>query len=343
MPPGEYSGSELTALVAYVRTMRDLDASNIRVGDAGRGQSIVMGEGDCTSCHRIEGEGSLGMAPDLSLIGASRSAGSLESSLLSPSASMIPINRPVRAVLSDGTVVNGRRVNEDTYSVQLIDETGRLRSLDKTTLRDFTILKTSPMPSFEDTLTTQEIGDVLAYLLTLQGPGRTGLMTAIARTLTLVTVALALVAPGAAQAQGPGVTFERILNAESEPENWLTYSGGYGSNRHTLLDQIDATNAEDLELKWVFQAQSLQVFQTSPLVVDGIMYLTEAPSTVVALDAKLGRVFWRYEYTPSTASRPCCRLGQSRSGHSREHALHGDTRRQADSARCHDGSADLGD
>ena len=131
-------------------------------------------------------------------------------------------------------------------------------------------------------------------------------MTAFARTLTLVTVALALVAPGAAQAQGPGVTFERILNAESEPENWLTYSGGYGSNRHTLLDQIDATNAEDLELKWVFQAQSLQVFQTSPLVVDGIMYLTEAPSTVVALDAKLGRVFWRYEYTPSTASRPCC-------------------------------------
>jgi putative heme-binding domain-containing protein len=170
MPPGEYSGSELTALVAYVRTMRDLDASNIRVGDAGRGQSIVMGKGDCTSCHRIEGEGSLGMAPDLSLIGASRSAGSLESSLLSPSASMIPINRPVRAVLSDGTVVNGRRVNEDTYSVQLIDETGRLRSLDKTTLRDFTILKTSPMGGGEGTLTTQEIGDVLAYLLTLQGP-----------------------------------------------------------------------------------------------------------------------------------------------------------------------------
>ena len=56
----------------------------------------------------------------------------------------------------------------------------------------------------------------------------------------------------------------------------------------------------------MYQAQSLQVFQTSPLVVDGIMYLTEAPNTVTALDAKLGRVFWRYVHTPSNLSRPCC-------------------------------------
>lgn len=112
--------------------------------------------------------------------------------------------------------------------------------------------------------------------------------------------------PGAVSGQDVGVTFDRILNAENEPENWLTYSGGYDSQRHSTLDQIDADNVADLELKWVYQAESLDVFQTSPLVVDGIMYLTEAPNTVVALDAKLGRVFWRYEYTPSNLSRPCC-------------------------------------
>ena len=102
------------------------------------------------------------------------------------------------------------------------------------------------------------------------------------------------------------VTFERLLNAADEPQNWLTYSGGYDSQRHTMLDQITADNVGDLELQWVFQAQSLQAFQTTPLVVDGIMYLTEAPNTVVALDAKHGRVFWEYEYTPAQESRPCC-------------------------------------
>ena len=102
------------------------------------------------------------------------------------------------------------------------------------------------------------------------------------------------------------VSFERLLNAEQEPHNWLTYSGAYSSNRHSLLDQITTANAGDLELQWVFQAQSLQSFESTPLVVDGIMYLTEAPSTVVALDAKLGRVFWTYEHTPSPEARPCC-------------------------------------
>jgi len=169
MPPGEYSDSELTALVSYVRTMRDLDLSSVRIGDAASGESIVMGKGDCTSCHRLHQRGSLGLAPELTAIGATRTAGSLEAALLTPDDVMIPINRPVRVVLSDGTVVNGRRLNEDTYSVQLIDENGALRSFDKTTLRDFTIIKTSPMPSFADTLTTQEISDVVAYLLTLRG------------------------------------------------------------------------------------------------------------------------------------------------------------------------------
>ena len=124
-------------------------------------------------------------------------------------------------------------------------------------------------------------------------------------SLTLM-LSLTLPALGWAQGRDAGVTFDRILNADNEPHNWLTYSGGYDSQRHTALDQIGPDNADQLELKWVYQANSLQVFQTSPLVVDGIMYLTEAPNTVTALDAKLGRVFWRYEYTPSNLSRPCC-------------------------------------
>ena len=120
---------------------------------------------------------------------------------------------------------------------------------------------------------------------------------------TLIALLLVSLLPTGAAAQ---VSFERLLRADEEPENWLTYSGSYKSQRHSQLDQITPANVTDLELRWVFQARSLEVFQATPLVVDGIMYLVEPTNTVVALDAKLGRVFWTYEYTPSRAARPCC-------------------------------------
>ena len=119
----------------------------------------------------------------------------------------------------------------------------------------------------------------------------------------LIALLLVSLLPTGAAAQ---VSFERLMRADAEPQNWLTYSGTYSSNRHSRLDQITPANVDDLELRWVFQAQSLEPFQATPLVVDGVMYLTQAPNDVVALDAKLGRVFWTYEYTPSRASRPCC-------------------------------------
>ena len=133
-------------------------------------------------------------------------------------------------------------------------------------------------------------------------------MTATTRVLA-ATATLLIVLPFAAstpEAQEGGVTFERLMNAADEPHNWLTYSGNYKAQRHTTLDQITPGNVDQLELQWVFQARSLQVFQTTPLVVDGMMYLTEAPNTVYAVDAEQGQVFWRYEYTPSRDSRPCC-------------------------------------
>ena len=119
-----------------------------------------------------------------------------------------------------------------------------------------------------------------------------------------MSAAAALLAvPLGANAQ---VTTERLVDAVAEPHNWLTYSGTYASQRHTSLSQIRRSNIEELELKWVFQAQSLESFETTPLVVDGIMYITEAPNTALALDAVSGRVFWRYQYDPSLDARPCC-------------------------------------
>ena len=102
------------------------------------------------------------------------------------------------------------------------------------------------------------------------------------------------------------VSFDRILNASKEPQNWLTYSGNLSGQRYSELAQITPANVANLEMKWAFQARSTEKFETTPLVVDGKMYITQAPNDVIALDAATGRTFWVFNYTPSTDARPCC-------------------------------------
>src|SRR5262245_11572764 len=122
------------------------------------------------------------------------------------------------------------------------------------------------------------------------------------RTLCLLLMALlCLLTP----TYGP-VSYDRLLRTIEEPQNWLTYSGSYSGQRHSALRQLTPANVKNLEQKWIFQAESLEKFETTPLVVDGVMYLTQAPSDVVALDARTGRVFWVYRYFNSGDVRPCC-------------------------------------
>jgi alcohol dehydrogenase (cytochrome c) len=144
-------------------------------------------------------------------------------------------------------------------------------------------------------------------------------MTRRRRLRAVSLCAGALVASLAAAAAAQRVTPERILRASDEPENWLTYSGAYSSQRHTELREITRGNVRDLEQKWVLQGQVLGAWQSSPLVVDGIMYLTQRPNDVLALDARTGRVFWQYRYTNSADQRVCC------GANNRGLAIHGDT------------------
>ena len=102
------------------------------------------------------------------------------------------------------------------------------------------------------------------------------------------------------------VSFDRIVQADKEPHNWLTYSGGFQSQRYSTLSQITPQNAKDLELQWAYQARSLEKFEATALVVDGILYTVQAPNDVIALDAVTGRPYWTYSYTPAADARPCC-------------------------------------
>ena len=168
MPPTNLAADDRRSLVAYLHSLHDTYASTHGAGDAARGLAVVESKGACLRCHRV-GENGSRLGPDLSDIGMRHDARYLEQSLLDPNASIAPANRFVHAVTRQGTAIDGRRLNEDTHTIQLIDRDERLVSLDKAGLRELTTLKTSPMPSYRDKLSRQEVADVVSYLLSLKG------------------------------------------------------------------------------------------------------------------------------------------------------------------------------
>ena len=101
------------------------------------------------------------------------------------------------------------------------------------------------------------------------------------------------------------VSYER-LGSSHESANWLTYSGGYRSWRYSDLQRISTRNADKLKLEWVYQMPTTLMVETSPIVADGVMYVSEPPSNVVALDAKTGRQYWRYHRELPTPINVCC-------------------------------------
>jgi alcohol dehydrogenase (cytochrome c) len=125
------------------------------------------------------------------------------------------------------------------------------------------------------------------------------------RSPLVLLLTLAAVAAGG-YALDAQVTSDRIARATSEPQSWLTYGGSYTSQRYSPLTEVTPANVGRLEMKWVLQNQVFGAWQSNPLVVDGVMYLTQRPNDVMAVDAKTGSMYWLYRHTPSDAARVCC-------------------------------------
>ncbi len=102
------------------------------------------------------------------------------------------------------------------------------------------------------------------------------------------------------------VTADRLLQSSKEPQNWLTYSGDYSGRRFSSLDQISAKNVHSLVAKWVYQTAATGKLETTPLVVDGILYATAQDDRAFALDALTGRPIWMYQHEVPADIRPCC-------------------------------------
>ncbi len=169
MPPSKFSEAEAGTIVAYLRSMAAAGSADATTaGDAGRGRTILEGKGQCLTCHSVGDRGAR-VGPDLTSVGAARRRVELEKSLLQPDAEIREENRFARAVTRDGVTVNGRLMNQDTFTLQLLDSKEQLVSLSKSSLRSYELLKTSPMPSYRGKLSMQEVADVVSYLASLKG------------------------------------------------------------------------------------------------------------------------------------------------------------------------------
>jgi putative heme-binding domain-containing protein len=160
------SAEQATQIVAYLRSraqLKDMSAG----GDPVRGKALFIGKGQCSSCHRVHGDGSR-RGPDLSRIGLLRTSDQLATSLLDPNSEVQPNNRSYSVTLQDGTHVDGRLLNHDVFSVQLLDSNEQLRSFARADLRGEGFIP-SPMPSVRGLFDDQELADIVQYLLSLRG------------------------------------------------------------------------------------------------------------------------------------------------------------------------------
>ena len=166
MPPNNFSEAQASAIVNFLRAKATRAAAV--AGNAANGRAIFVGKSNCTSCHRVNGAGSR-MGPDLSDVGRLRHSTDIEKSILDPDFLIIPSNRFVKLVTRDGTAITGRLLNQDTFTVQILDAKEQLQSLQRANLREFTFIDKSPMPSFRDKLSSQELTDLVSYLVSLKG------------------------------------------------------------------------------------------------------------------------------------------------------------------------------
>lgn len=167
--PGAWQLSvhEVASVAAYVRQIGSLPAEPV-AGDPAHGEQIYKSKG-CANCHMIAGSGS-GYGPELSDIGTRRSVAFLRESIVSPEASVPDRFLMIEAVTNSGAAVRGLRVNEDTFTIQIRDAKGQYSSFRKSDLKELHKLAgKSPMPSYKDALTKDELTDLTAYLAGLRG------------------------------------------------------------------------------------------------------------------------------------------------------------------------------
>jgi cytochrome c oxidase cbb3-type subunit 3 len=168
MPPHNLQDFQAGTIVGYLRTVATAGQTVTGIGDATQGKAMFEGKGACTSCHRVGTNGSR-TGPDLSDVGSQRRAVEIEQSVLDPDAEILSQNRSYRVTTKSGETITGRLLNIDTFTVQLLDSKERLLAFPKASLQEWAFIDKSPMPSYRNKLSSKELADLVAYLVSLKG------------------------------------------------------------------------------------------------------------------------------------------------------------------------------
>ena len=268
-------------LVTYIRSISRRETA-APTGDRAAGETLFWGKAACGTCHTVGSRGGR-LGPDLTRMGRLRSLKYLREAVVTPGADITPGYATVTVTTKDGRKITGVQKAYDNFSAQLMDASEKFHSFLRSDTQSITREFRSLMPSYEKSLSGRELDDVLAYLVSLRGEAAGG--------------------PGKMQA---GVTNERLKNAQAESSSWLMYGRDYKGWRYSDLKQIDTGNVAQLKPQWVFQSGIPGKFQTTPLVFDGLMYVTGGSNNAWALDAATGRRLWHHSKPVPSGLNLCC-------------------------------------
>ncbi|HUQ93671.1 MAG TPA: PQQ-dependent dehydrogenase, methanol/ethanol family [Bryobacteraceae bacterium] len=266
MPAFDIPDAELADLIAFVRSLSG-KVTEISSGDPAKGRISFFGAAGCSQCHIFGGRGGR-LGPDLTNIASERSLAHLRKSIQDPDAELKYLT--VEAVTKAGRTLSGVARSEDTHTLIVMDREERLHSLSKRDLRELRRPRKSMMP--KSRLSATEAEDVVAFLTRSDRRPQ----------------------PDPDWRVGAwNVSYSRLLNAAKEPQNWLTYWGDYAGRHYSGLDQIRKENIANLAVKWIYQFRGTNI-EVTPIVADGLMFVTGPLSDAAALDVRTGQEIWRY-------------------------------------------------
>ncbi|QYE36569.1 PQQ-dependent dehydrogenase, methanol/ethanol family [Polymorphobacter sp. PAMC 29334] len=269
--------NEIWKLVTYIQSLGSKPVASAAVaarpaGDAAAGARLFFAAGGCGGCHEINGRGAV-VASDLSDIGRKPIA-AIRSEVLHE-----PPSRPPRdpfsvadVTLMDGSTVNGVIKRRDTFTLQLQQSDGAFILLDNARVRAVKVTATGGPRDTGERLGASGVDALVAYLA--QQKRRDFTQTIMAKL--------------------PAGLPARRIAAADEPHNWLTYWGDYRGQHFSPLTQVSTANVATLQLRWTASLPGESPLQTTPLVVDGIVYTSGPPGDVYALDARTGQQLWKF-------------------------------------------------
>ncbi len=281
MPGFPVGEEEARSIVAYLRSLRTGGPDLPVKGDSAVGQRLFFSTAGCSGCHMYRGQGGR-LGPDLSLVGQAKTVRELTRAITEPHKELMHGFETVEVRFRDGRRLRGVRKNEDTFSLQMMDDKEKLHLLQKKDLAEVRLTGKSLMP--EAPISGARMDDVIAFLK------KSPALEAGAKWTPSADL---------------NVGFERLKAAEKEPQNWLTSWGNLRGTHYSSLNSITPANVGSLTSRWAFQFGG-SIVETTPLVVDGIMFVTGPRNNAAALDARTGRVIWRYSRkVPSDVHSHC--------------------------------------